>query len=217
MTFGIYDLYRRLQPGFRRRRIQLFLDECRPRPESRVLDVGGYRNDWEEGIPVASQVTLLNVSHPRNAEDAPKRFTTLVGDGRALAFEDGSFDIVFSNSVIEHVGDAADQQRFADEARRVGKKVFVQTPNRWFFVETHFVTLFVHYLPRGVARRLLPLLSLRGILRQGDDIDLLELARELRLLSFRELQALFPDCEIHREKWLGLTKSFMAVRSGESG
>jgi hypothetical protein len=74
------------------------------------------------------------------------------------------------------------------------------------------VTAFIHFLPAGLARKLLPVFSFRGLFRSGDNIELQKLAAELRLLNFREVKELFPDCEIHREKWFGLTKSFIAVR-----
>jgi len=95
----------------------------------------------------------------------------------------------------------------------VGKQVFVQTPNRWFFLEPHFLALFVHYLPWSIARRLVRFCSIRGLLRCGDDVDLNQLAEELRLLNLQELKDLFPDCEIYREKWFGMTKSFIAIRA----
>ena len=101
---------------------------------------------------------------------------------------------------------------FAAEIRRVGRQYFVQTPNRWFFAEPHFISPFIHFLPRSWSRKLLPWLSLRAFVRHGDNRDLHELANELRLLSYRELRTLFPDAEIYREKWFGLTKSFIAIR-----
>jgi SAM-dependent methyltransferase len=140
------------------------------------------------------------------------RFKSIIGDGRKMDFADGSFDIVYSNCVIEHVGTFEDQKRFAAEARRVGKKLFVQTPNRWFFIEPHFGAVFLHFLPWSIARHLLRILSFRGLVGSGDNIDLKDLANELRLLSYREMKALFLDCEIYREKWFGLTKSFIAIR-----
>jgi hypothetical protein len=210
MAISIYDLYRVFQPGFRRRRIEIFLQRLRPISSTRILDVGGYVNDWQ-GIPVDCPVALLNLGHPEG-RTIPSRFTCVVGDGRRLEFADGAFDIAFSNSVIEHLGNFEDQQRFARELRRVGRKVFVQTPNRWFFIEPHFVTPLVPLLPWRFAKRLLRLFSFRAIFRRGDNVDLKELADELRLLTFREMKQLFPDCEIYREKWLGLTKSFIAIR-----
>ncbi|HZI33771.1 MAG TPA: methyltransferase domain-containing protein, partial [Candidatus Binatia bacterium] len=140
------------------------------------------------------------------------RFVEEIGDGCALKYADKSFDIAYSNSVIEHLHTWENQKRFAAEIRRVGRGVFVQTPNRRFPIEPHFVTFFIHFLPPRLAKKLLPTFSFRGLFRSGDNNDLRKLANELRLLSLRELKELFPDCEIHREKWFGLTKSFIAVR-----
>ena len=212
MGFGIYTLYRFFQPGFRQKRINLFLELMQPGPRTRILDVGGYIYDWDRIVPIDSPITFLNLSHPKVDGQLPNRYTCVIGDGRKLDFADGSFDIVFSNSVIEHVGSYADQERFAGEVRRVGKRYFVQTPNRWFFIEPHFVTFFVHFLPWSIAGRIIRFCSFRGWFRSGDNVDLRELAADLRLLSLRDVRALFPDAEIHREKWFGLTKSFVAVR-----
>ena len=212
MAFGIYTLYRMVQPGVRNRRIRLFLELFQPTASTRILDVGGLVYDWDGVVPIESPVTLLNMDDPRAGQKVSGRFDCRIGDGRQMPFADQSFDIAYSNSAIEHVGSYEDQERFAAELRRVGRGVFVQTPNRWFFAEPHFVTIFVHYLPWPLARRLIRYCSVRGLFRSGDNIDLGQLASELRLLSHREMTKLFPDCEIRREKWLGMTKSFIAVR-----
>ena len=211
MGIGIYRLYQRLQPGLRRKRMELFLRLFQPDERTRILDVGGFAYDWDGVVPINSPVTLLNLSHPP-AANLPARFTLETGDARQLPHPDRGFDVAYSNSVIEHLRTWENQQRFAAEIRRVGRQVFVQTPNRWFFIEPHFVTIFVHFLPWRVARKIIRFVSFRGWFRSGDNVDLRELADELRLLNYREVRALFPDCEIHREKWFGLTKSFIAVR-----
>lgn len=211
MAFNIYNLYRIIQPGFRGRRIRLFLERLQPSSTTRI-DVGGYPFDWEGIVPIKSPITCLNVAYPP-MQTFPERFQCLTGDGCRMEFSDKAFDILFSNSVIEHVGSYENQKRFAAEVRRVGKKVFIQTPNRWFFVEPHFGVAFVHFLPWPLAKRLLRIFSFRAWFRKGDNVDLKQLADELRLLTFREVKELFPDCEIIREKWFGLTKSFVAVRA----
>lgn len=212
MGFSVYSLYGLIQPYFRGKRMQFFLDRFRPTASTRILDVGGYVFNWEGVVPIESPITILNVTAPPATKPIPPRFTCCVADGRELPFADQSFDLAYSNSVIEHVGSYEDQQRFAREVRRVGRQVYVQTPNRWFFMEPHFLTPFIHFLPRRLGQQILRVVSVRRLLRRGDDINLKELAAELRLLTYREMRELFPDCEIHRERWLGMTKSFMAVR-----
>ena len=212
MAFGIYQFYRLFQPGFRRQRIDLFLKLLRPDATTSILDVGGYAYDWVGITEVNSPITLLNLKHPEYGRPLPPRFTQEIGDGRALRHADKSFAIVYSNSVIEHLRTFEDQKRFAAEIRRVGETIFVQTPNRWFPIEPHFITLFAHFLPLRLARKILPIFSFRGWCRSGDNADMKQLAAELRLLSCAEVKMLFPDCEIHRERWFGLTKSFIAVR-----
>lgn len=82
-------------------------------------------------------------------------FPLVRGDGSRLPFRDGSFDFVFSNAVIEHVGGRADQQRFFDESLRVARTGVVHTtPHRWSPVETHTKTVLLHWLPRAWHPRL---------------------------------------------------------------
>jgi hypothetical protein len=123
-----------LATRLRQKRFLLFtqLLESVPRP-IKILDVGGTLLFWERmGFTQASgiQVVMLNVTKNATEHD---HFISVVGDARDMsAFADNEFDVVFSNSVIEHVGTYADQRRMAEEVKRVGKRYFLQTPNRYF-------------------------------------------------------------------------------------
>jgi hypothetical protein len=211
MALKIYDIYSAVGPIFRRRRQQQFLERFRPTNTTTILDVGGYHHFWRE-LPVTPSITLLNVYHPPELPEMPPNFTFVRGDGRRLPFADQSFDLVFSNSVIEHVGTFDDQKLFAAEARRVGRNLSVQTPNRSFPIEPHFIGPRIPGLPRERQRFVYRWLSVRGWLRRRDHADFNALFEEVRLLTFAEVQSLFPDCAIVREKLFGLTKSFTAVR-----
>lgn len=128
-----------------------FLEVCRPGRDTRILDVGGNPQIWKL-LPQSERPQVVYLNLPRAFEPGVDDPNSLVfGDGLHLPFADQSFDLVFSNSVIEHVGSAANQQRFADEVRRVGKRYWVQTPNHGFPVEQHLLTPF-YWLPVGLRR-----------------------------------------------------------------
>lgn len=198
---------------FRRRRMRRFERFFSLTPSTRVLDVGGTPANWEF-TNVHPRLTILNT--PRAKEAAPPDVVWVSGDGRSLPFPDHSFDIVFSNSVIEHVGDLAAQRAFAQEVARVGIHYWVQTPNRRFPLELHLLTPFVHYLPRSWQRRVIPRFNVWQLLTcpRPDERDyyISHFLNEVRLLDAAAVRALFPGARLLRERLLGLTKALIAAR-----
>jgi hypothetical protein len=76
------------------------------------------------------------------------------GDACDLPFPDDSFDYVFSNAVIEHVGGPVRARQMLSESRRVARRgAFHTTPDRWFPVETHTQLPLLHWLPRPMQAR----------------------------------------------------------------
>ena len=204
-------MFTALSLHFRRQRMRRFLREFPIDARTRILDIGGTPECWEL-IPESPRVTLLNT--PRAKDDLRGAATWVAGDGRALPFRDGAFDIVFSNSVIEHVGDAASQQRFAREVARVGRSYWVQTPNRWFPVEQHLFTPVVHWLPKSWQRAIVPRFTVwDAVMRLSPDrrqFYLEHYLSEVKLLGAAELRGLFPAARIVRERFCGWTKSLIA-------
>jgi hypothetical protein len=191
---------------FRRARMRAFEATFHASPQTTVLDVGGTPTNWNL-LPERPDVTLLNIY----ALDDPT-YKTVIGDGTDLEYEDGAFDIVFSNSVIEHLSNYENQKRFAREVRRVGRELWIQTPAKSFPIEPHHLAPFIHWLPRRVQRRLVRNFTVYGWLRRPSKAAVDTIVAEYRLLSYREMCELFPDCHVRRERLLGLTKSFVAVR-----
>jgi hypothetical protein len=196
---------------FRTKRMEQFDKAFSPDKQTKILDVGGTPYNWLISN-CSSQITLLNLSAPEDINDSPKNISFIVGDGTNLEYRESEFDICFSNSVIEHLGTFENQMLFAQEIRRVGKKIWVQTPARAFFFEPHWLAPFIHYFPVRTQRKLARYFTLRGwLLRPNQDyID--NLLAELRLLTYKEMKQLFPDCEIRVERFLGMEKAYIAIR-----
>ena len=155
-------MIRRAASGFsrrsRERKLQLFLELVAPGPETTVVDVGvtdsgvagayGTDNFLEASYPWPERITAVGVTGLDRFAAAFPHVRTVVADGRSLPFDDGEFDVAFSNAVVEHVGRRDDQIAFVHELCRVARRVFVTTPNRWFPLEVHTLLPFVHWLPR---------------------------------------------------------------------
>jgi hypothetical protein len=211
---GMPGLLERVSRSFRNRRMERFRrlfpgEGCR-----RVVDLGG-RSDYWDRLGFAGAVTVVNRDPKEWGADPPRangRFRYVVADGRQTGFRDTSFDLAFSNSVIEHVGEWEDQKRFADEMRRLAPQVYCQSPNRWFFWEPHLMTFFVHYLPRRWQLGLVRHFTLWGLLNKPSREVTAAYLSFTRLLTRKQMQELFPDCEILTERWLVFAKSFIAVR-----
>jgi len=173
-----------------------------------VLDDGGYAYYWSY-FAKRPRLTIVNLEPP--AQD-PQGIDWVIADGRQLPFRDGTFDIVFSNSVIEHVGDTASRQSYAREVDRVGQCYYVQTPNYWFPVEPHLMTPLIHFLPMRVQRKLLRNFTLWGILVRPTPEGCDDFLRDIRLLDAGEVRSLFPKAKLWRERFMGITKSLIAVK-----
>jgi hypothetical protein len=180
-----------------------------PSADTLVLDIGGTAQTWISESEAAAQfsVTLFNTIRTDEPIEGD-RFTSVEGDATALPFVDNAFDIAFSNSVIEHVGTWERQQAFAREARRVARNLWIQTPARSFPIEAHLLAPYIQYLPKRMQHSIVRWTP-RGLL-QPEVVH--EIVDEVRLLTYCEVKHLFPDCRILKERLLGLTKSYVAVR-----
>jgi hypothetical protein len=204
----VHKLYENFGRRFRHSRMALFIGALEISGGERILDVGGTPRNWEL-IDKSLSIVLLNHQFPGKKERA--RHVWVIGDARQLPFSADAFDVAFSNSVIEHLGCVEGQRTFAAEASRVGRDYFVQTPNRYFPIELHFLTPVYQFLPRWIQRRGSRFLSVRGLLGASKS-ELDRLASELRLLNERELRELFPDGRVVRERFAGFVKSLVVFR-----
>lgn len=155
-----------------------------------LLDVGGglgIDREFAQLYQSFKNVTVINI-RPSSVDlrlpDGSLRL--VVADGCVLPFQSRTFDWVFSNAVIEHVGNQEKQLAFANEIRRVARRgYFVTTPNKYFPIEPHTFLPFYQYLSPSLQRRVVRFSP--GYLREYE---------EIRLLSVRSLKRLFPEAEV---------------------
>jgi len=179
----------------------------------RILDVGGTNSFWEQRGYAGRDEVRIFTANISAEEQLHSNITPIEMDASHLDFADDSFDIVFSNSVIEHLRTRDAQEAMAGEVRRLAPRYWVQTPNYWFPVEPHFLTPGWQYLPEDVR---VWLLRRRRFGWRGpcpDRARARDLVREVRLLRRREIVEMFPDAELITERFGPLAKSFVAVRA----
>jgi hypothetical protein len=205
-----------LSSKMRDRRFQGFLGlvDRMPAKPVRVLDVGGTTKFWENrGYAGRADITVTT-ANTFSEERSHENLIPAVADATRLAesFEPGSFDIVFSNSTIEHLFTYDAQKKMADGIRALADVYYVQTPNFWFPIEPHFLAPAWHWTPKSIRVEILRRTKV-GHRGKSPDADAAWTAiEEIRLLSARQLHGLFPDSEIVRERIGPLTKSLIAVR-----
>ena len=212
---NIHGIYKIFQHYFRPKRIRALKLALPVLSDAKttVLDIGGTADWWADVAPVTSDITIVNLDARLEADCLRAGYKFKVVDGRSLPFADGQFDLVHSNSVVEHVGSFDDQQRFVSELKRCGKAIYLQTPNKWFPVEPHLVAVFIHWLPFAIERRLVRWLSVWGWVQRPTQAQIDEFLLSTRLLDGREIDRMFPGYRRCDEKFFGLTKSFVVVKS----
>ena len=184
---------------FRLTRWKRIVDLLGLRGSETVLDVGGTDKSWWF-VEWRGRVVRCNLD--REAASSGHR---VIADGRRLPFRNGQFDVVFSNSVIEHISSLEGQEQFAHEMRRTGRRYFVQTPNRWFPIEPHYLFPLFQFFPTAMQRWLHTHFDI-GTFNKHDPFG------TIRLMTRRELRRMFPDGRVVAERIGPLVKSWYVLR-----
>ncbi|EDY19953.1 Methyltransferase type 11 [Chthoniobacter flavus Ellin428] len=186
---GSLPFVRRISFLARRRLCQLFLEVMQPQAGDRVLDVGVSdevnveSNMLEQVYPHRENLTCASLTDGEAIRRAyPGVQHVQVTPHQPLPFADKTFDIVYSNAVLEHAGSAEQQRFFLSELCRLARRRFVAVPNRLFPVEHHTCLPVIHYLPKATFRRLL----------RGTRYDVWSHEENLNYVSAAELRALWP-------------------------
>lgn len=200
---AIRNVARPIHQRFRNSKAEQFLDLLGEQHPGKLLDVGGGTGMNGEFIPLYQRfdsVAVANLSPPSHDAGGSYNIRIVNADGRRLPFADKSFDWVFSNAVIEHVGSWEDQRQFAKEIRRVASKgYFITTPNLYFPIEPHALLPLYQFYParlKPFALRFSP-----GYMREVEPIH---------LLTRQRLQALFPGACVQRVNFASALIAFHA-------
>ncbi|MDQ6616498.1 MAG: class I SAM-dependent methyltransferase [Actinomycetota bacterium] len=195
----------------RARRWRALLERFPDFADMRVLDLGGTPHSWAS-VPVhPAELTLINLGKYETND----RVRCILGDAcdPPPELDELTFDFIYSNSVIEHVGGYHRRRAFADVVARTAPHYWIQTPARSFPIEPHWLFPGFQFLPvrvRALISQHWPF-GFSGI--SGDDRDAnLEEVLYVELLGAAEMGHLFPGSELLHERFVGLTKSLIAVR-----
>ncbi len=212
VTNAVADPYdpRSLSARARARRWTMLLERFPDLGSMRVLDLGGIWQMWTSAPVRPAALTLLN----RCAQAPPQPWIDIVeGDAcePPACLRGERFDLVFSNSVLEHVGGPWRRKAFAQVVEDHGDHHWIQTPNRWFPIEPHFLFPGFQHLPLETRAAI----AMRWPLGHNQTTNpRVALGNVLYsdLLGAREMRHYFPDSEVTFERLLGLRKSVIAVR-----
>ena len=209
MTGKLTILLQPITQRLRRRRFHFFLRLIKdlPRPLT-ILDIGGTEAYWEQVGLQEDEIRIILLNLEQSTVNNPRIFSSIAGNATDLiAWPDQSIDLVFSNSVIEHLFTKENQHQMASEVRRVARSYFIQTPNYYFPIEPHWLFPFFQFLPRSWRIALTRFAAWGHMPKLPDPVQAANLVDEVKMLTPREMKALFPSGSLYYEKWLGMTKS----------
>jgi SAM-dependent methyltransferase len=215
------SLFEKLSHISRKRKLELFNKIMKPTTQTKVLDVGAEINSqcnrglrFIDPYPWKNKVTAINTSaeHIKLIKKLYPEVKSVVGDACRLPWPDKHFDVVYSNAVIEHVGDFEKQKQMAAEIMRVGKRWFVTTPNRWYPFEFHMRLPFVTWLPK------------HGYLWAGNIISYNHAQKKyvfriknysgVRLMTTKELKQCFPNSKIIKQRVTFMAETLIVIGGG---
>jgi len=199
----VLELIAPLHRKYRTQKCEFFFKTFEPQPGDSMLDVGGgagITGEFAALYRYFGEVHVVNLCAQSFEGEQFRNVQFAIADGCSLPFPDRSFDWVFSNAVIEHVGGRERQKQFAGEIQRVARKgYFVATPNRHFPIDPHTLLPFYQYLSPGLQKKVCRFSP--GYFREYEPLD---------LLSRRDLRNLFPGSDVQMMGMAALPNNLVA-------
>lgn len=208
----------------RKWRAELFNSNFHLKDNHKILDLGSGTGNYFFQFVKPNKNVFISDINPKLLKIGKKQFgyqTLLIDATIRLPFKNKYFDVIFCNSLIEHTSGNKKkilemnktefelysykyQKRLATEIRRVSRSYFVQTPYKFFPIESHtWLPIFFIYLPRNIQIKIIIFLNNHWPKKTYPDWN---------LLTIVQMQELFPDAQIILEKSFGLVKSIIAIK-----
>ena len=202
---------------FRQKRFELLkngIEKLIQKDHFKILDIGGDIQYWKNigWQHPACKIHLLNLYESKVPENETHQFSSSVGNGLSLEYKKGEVDLIFSNSVIEHVGSYANQQIFAGEVRRVSDKYIVQTPSIWFPLEPHSLIPLFQFLPHPIRALLIMTFNINYFPKAKTYKAAIKVSHSTLMFTHKRFKQLFPEAEIQVERFFGIPKSYTAIK-----
>jgi hypothetical protein len=199
-----------LAARLRARRWETFIRRFPEFAQMSVLDLGGTAGAWRLVPARPARLVLLNIAPPGELEGAQSAIGDACDPPDWVRRE--RFDLVFSNSLIEHVGGHWRRERFAEVVRDRGERYWIQTPNRYFPLEPHYVAPLFQFVPLAARAWLVARWPVGSLATVKDPAVCLAQAQQTELVGRTEMRGYFPDAEMLDERVLGVSKSLIALR-----
>jgi hypothetical protein len=178
-----------------------------------VIDLGGTVEAWQRAPLRPAAVHVVNLEQPPT--DIPGWISADQADVCDLPdhIARHTYDLVFSNAVIEHVGGYAQRLKFAAAVHKFAPRHWIQTPYRYFPIEPHWLFPGFQFLPltvRAEISRRWPLMHTQS----ASHAEGVRTALGVELLGRTEMMCYFPDSKLRHEKAMGMIKSLIAIKTG---
>lgn len=180
----------------------------------KILDLGGDLEYWKNmnWNNHATQISLLNLSSNNIPDELKGSFQSIQADAANCPFSDNSFDLVFSNSTIEHMGSFENQRKFAEEVKRLAPNYIIQTPSIWFPLEPHCRIPFFQFIPHQIRAIILMIFKIHYFPKAKNYTDGIEASKTTMMMGLSRFKGFFPDSKIDIEFLWGIPKSYTAIR-----
>lgn len=180
-------------------------------PESQVLDLGVTSdnsldsNFFESLYPYPEKITAVGLEDASFLQKTYPGLQFIRSDILEMPFVDDGYKFSFCSAVIEHVGSRDQQAKLIKEALRVSECLILTTPNRWYPVEFHTLTPFIHWFHPRIFRFYLKITG-RKFFAEEQNLNLLTEAELLKII-----QDLGFSCKKCHVKLFGMISNLVFV------